>query len=116
VIYFVTICVANRRRVLANETAFKAFTFAIGQVESWRVLAAMLMPDHLHVIVAPIGNRNAKLGKFFRSFETLDASGTKCIMELAVGISIVFCVPTNRFTTHGCMCKRIRSELDWSKV
>jgi REP-associated tyrosine transposase len=63
-IYFVTICVANRRRVLANETAFKAFKLAIGKVENWRVLAAMLMPDHLHVIAAPIQNRNAKLGNF----------------------------------------------------
>jgi REP element-mobilizing transposase RayT len=64
VIYFVTICVANRRRVLANETAFNAFKAAIGKLENWRILAAMLMPDHLHVIVAPIRNRNAKLGNF----------------------------------------------------
>jgi REP element-mobilizing transposase RayT len=64
VIYFVTICVANRRRVLANETAFNAFKAAIGKLENWRILAAMLMPDHLHVIAAPIENRNAKLGDF----------------------------------------------------
>ena len=62
VIYFVTICVANRQRVLANETAFNAFKAAISKLENWRVLAAMLMPDHLHVIVVPIENRNAKLG------------------------------------------------------
>jgi REP element-mobilizing transposase RayT len=53
--------VANRQRVLANETAFKA---AISKLENWRILAAMLMPDHLHVIVAPIESRNAKLGNF----------------------------------------------------
>jgi REP element-mobilizing transposase RayT len=64
VIYFVTICVAHRRRVLANDTAFKAFKLAVSKVENWRVLAAMLMPDHLHVIAAPIQNRNAKLGNF----------------------------------------------------
>ena len=63
-IYFVTVCVANRRRVLANEAALKAFKAAIGKLDNWRVLAAMLMPDHLHVIAAPINNRNAKLGNF----------------------------------------------------
>ena len=64
VIYFVTICVTNRQVVLANETAFNAFKAAIGKLENWRILAAMLMPDHLHVIVAPIESRNAKLGNF----------------------------------------------------
>jgi REP element-mobilizing transposase RayT len=64
VIYFVTICVANRRTVLANETAFKAFKTAVGKLDNWKVLAAMLMPDHLHVIAAPIESRDAKLGNF----------------------------------------------------
>jgi putative transposase len=64
VIYFVTICVANRRRVLAKEIAFEAFKVAISKLQNWRILAAMLMPDHLHVIVAPIENRNAKVGNF----------------------------------------------------
>lgn len=63
-IYFVTICVANRQRVLANEMAFNAFKAAISKLENWRILAAMLMPDHLHVIVAPIESHNAKLGNF----------------------------------------------------
>jgi putative transposase len=56
--------VANRQRVLANETALSAFKAAISKLENWRILAAMLMPDHLHVIVAPIERRNAKLGNF----------------------------------------------------
>jgi REP element-mobilizing transposase RayT len=64
VIYFVTICVANRRRVLANEFALKAFKAAVGKLDNWKVFAAMLMPDHLHVIAAPINNRDAKLGNF----------------------------------------------------
>ena len=61
VIYFVTICVANRQRVLANETAFDAFKAAVRKLKNWTILAAMLMPDHLHVIVAPTSNRDAKL-------------------------------------------------------
>jgi len=64
VIYFVTICVANRRGVLGNEAAFNAFKVAVGKLDKWKVLAAMLMPDHLHVIAAPINNRDTKLGNF----------------------------------------------------
>lgn len=63
-IYFVTICVANRRGVLGTEAAFKAFKVAVGKLDKWKVLAAMLMPDHLHVIAAPINNRDTKLGNF----------------------------------------------------
>jgi REP element-mobilizing transposase RayT len=64
VIYFVTICVANRQSVLANKPALDAFKAAVAKLHDWRVLAAMLMPDHLHVIVAPLRDREAKLGNF----------------------------------------------------
>ena len=64
VIYFVTICVANRRQVLASESAFKAFKVELGKLDKWNVLAAMLMPDHLHVIAAPINNRATRVGNF----------------------------------------------------
>ena len=64
VIYFVTICVAKRQSVLANKPALKAFKAAVAKLHDWRVLAAMLMPDHLHVIVAPTQDREAKLGNF----------------------------------------------------
>ena len=62
-IYFVTICVADRQPALANEAAFSALKTAITRLKHWRVLAAMLMPDHLHVIAAP-KDREAKLGNF----------------------------------------------------
>jgi len=64
VIYFVTICVANREPVLANDAAFNAFKTAMGKFQHWRVLAAMLMSDHLHVITTPTRNREEKLGDF----------------------------------------------------
>jgi len=64
--YFVTICVANRRRVLANEFALKAFKAAVGKLDNWKVFCAMLMPDHLHVIAAPINNSRREAWKFFR--------------------------------------------------
>ena len=64
VIYFVTICVADRKPVLANKEALDAFTLAVSKLQHWHVLAAILMPDHLHVIVAPTKEREAKLGNF----------------------------------------------------
>jgi REP element-mobilizing transposase RayT len=64
VIYFVTICVANRKPVLANKEALKAFNIATARLQEWRVLAAMLMPDHLHAVVSPRKDRDAKLGNF----------------------------------------------------
>jgi len=79
VIYFVTICVANRKPVLANKAALKAFNIATEKLQEWRVLAAMLMPDHLHAVVSPRKDRDAKLGNFSGALkrwmrEELDAS------------------------------------------
>ena len=64
VIYFVTICVAERKPVLANECAFNAFKAAASKLKQWNVLAAVLMPDHLHVIVTPTKDREARVGDF----------------------------------------------------
>jgi REP element-mobilizing transposase RayT len=47
-----------------NKKAFHAFTVAVSKLKDWRVLAAILMPDHIHVIVAPTKEREAKLGNF----------------------------------------------------
>ena len=62
VVYFVTICVEHRKHVLANVTAFSAFKIAATKLQDWTVLAAVLMPDHLHMIAAPTEEREAKVG------------------------------------------------------
>jgi REP element-mobilizing transposase RayT len=64
VIYFITICVADRKSVLANNAAFSAFKRAVARLRHWKVLAAVVMPDHLHVIAAPTRDRDAKVGNF----------------------------------------------------
>ena len=61
VIYFVTLCVSGRKQVLANEQALGALKTAAQRLEHWRLLAAILMPDHLHAIVTPKEDRGAKL-------------------------------------------------------
>jgi putative transposase len=64
VIYFVTICACDRKAVLANPETFRAFKFAASKPRDWHVLAAIVMHDHFHIIVAAIKNRDAKLGNF----------------------------------------------------
>ncbi len=64
VIYFITICVTDRKPVLANKEVFNAFVLAASKLEHWHVLAGILMPDHLHALVAPTKEREAKLGNF----------------------------------------------------
>jgi REP element-mobilizing transposase RayT len=34
------------------------------KLEPWQILAAILMPDHLHALVAPTKEQEAKLGNF----------------------------------------------------
>jgi putative transposase len=64
IIYFVTIYVADRKAVLANNATFSAFKNAAAKLSEWKVLAAILMPDHLHAIVFPTRDREAKVGNF----------------------------------------------------
>ena len=62
VVYFVTMCVADRQPVLANDKAFLAFKIAAAKLRDWIILAATLMPDHLHFIATPTEDRDAKVG------------------------------------------------------
>ncbi|MBA3544251.1 MAG: transposase, partial [Chthoniobacterales bacterium] len=68
--YFLTFCVAGRRKVLANEVAFAAFQQAIERLRNWSVIAAVLMPDHVHLLIAPnerelpVGNASAAIKRW----------------------------------------------------
>jgi putative transposase len=61
IIYFVTFCVEGRRHVLDNDDAFAAFRQAIARLD-WHVLAAVLMPDHVHLLAGP-SDRDAAVGE-----------------------------------------------------
>ncbi|MGA2138940.1 MAG: transposase [Verrucomicrobiia bacterium] len=63
VVYFLTICVQNRQPVLANPSAITALKAAIHGIKRWHVIAAVLMPDHLHTLVSPL-DREAPVGEF----------------------------------------------------
>jgi putative transposase len=54
VVYFVTFNVLGRKRVLANAPALAAWQSAVSKFKEWTVLAGVMMPDHIHLLVAPI--------------------------------------------------------------
>jgi REP element-mobilizing transposase RayT len=69
IIYFVTMCVKDRRQVLANQSVFNAMKETIGQLHKWHVLAGIVMPDHVHWIVSPIRDRDLSVGDFSHGFK-----------------------------------------------
>ncbi|MBX7157386.1 MAG: transposase [Verrucomicrobiae bacterium] len=72
VIYFITFCVKDRQPVLANTKAMNAFCNATKRLKNWIICAAVLMPDHLHLLVSPnqkdqaIGHLSAALKRWIR--------------------------------------------------
>jgi REP element-mobilizing transposase RayT len=74
VIYFMTFCVERRLLVLANDSAFLAFRNAIANVR-WHVIAAVLMPDHVHLLAGP-ADRDAAVGELSRFYLNPDVVAT----------------------------------------
>jgi REP element-mobilizing transposase RayT len=68
-VYFVTICVEGRRRVLDNPEAWAACRAVWNRLDRWEVLCAAAMPDHLHMIVAPMHDREESLSAFLKWFK-----------------------------------------------
>ncbi|NQU10941.1 transposase [bacterium] len=72
VIYFVTFCVLNREPVLADPETLAALRSCVARLRGWRVYAAVLMPDHLHLLAAPsdrdaaVGNLSGALKRWLR--------------------------------------------------
>jgi REP element-mobilizing transposase RayT len=61
-----------RQKVLANDLAFVASKAAIAGLTNWNVIAATLMPDHVHLLIAPrereaaVGSASAAIKLFMR--------------------------------------------------
>ncbi len=71
IIYFVTLCVKDRRNVLANPDVFEAIKATITQLRGWNILAGVVMPDHAHWVVGPRLNRGISVGDFSNAFKRL---------------------------------------------
>ena len=71
IIYFVTLCVEGRRSVLANCSTLEAIKKTITHLRRWQVMAAVIMPDHAHMIIAPVEDRELSVGDFAAGFKRL---------------------------------------------
>ena len=71
IIYFLTLCVEGRRPVLANGETFDVIKTTIKQLRKWEVMAAVIMPDHAHMIVSPVEARDLSIGDFAMGFKRL---------------------------------------------
>ena len=69
IIYFVTICVKHRRKVLATPEVFEAIKTTIPQLQKWHVLAAVIMPEHIPWVVSPVEDRELSVGDFSHTFK-----------------------------------------------
>jgi putative transposase len=69
IIYFVTMCVKDRRHVLATPEMFESIKATIQQLKKWHVLAGVVMPDHVHWIVSPAEDRELSVGDFSHGFK-----------------------------------------------
>jgi putative transposase len=69
IIYFVTLCVNERRHVLAEAEVFEAIRETIQNLRHWRVLAGVIMPDHAHFVVTPLADRSLSAADFSNGFK-----------------------------------------------
>jgi putative transposase len=64
VIYFITLCVEQRKAVLAQPKVFAAIQRFCADNRKWTTIAAVTMPDHFHALVAPQLDRDQRVTQF----------------------------------------------------
>lgn len=67
-VYFITLCVANRKWVLNNGRAWKLCICTFERLDRWTIIGALAMPDHLHLLATP-GERGASVSQFVKWFK-----------------------------------------------
>jgi REP element-mobilizing transposase RayT len=86
VTYFITLCVEERRSVLANPTAFEAIRTFCRANKNWRTIAAVAMPDHFHAVVCPTKDREAKITQFSAGLKRFVRSQTQAAWKWQEGV------------------------------
>jgi len=62
VTWFLTFCVRPRRPVLACAEVWAAWCGAVERLSEWQVAAAVVMPDHVHLLARPLCERDQPVG------------------------------------------------------
>jgi putative transposase len=71
ILYFITLCVKDRERVLHDPAVWQATVASFEALRRWFVCSAVLMPDHLHALVSPREDRDIPIGDFSGGFKRL---------------------------------------------
>jgi REP element-mobilizing transposase RayT len=67
-VYFITFCVERRHHVLADPRAWQIVLDTFARLNQWTTLAAIAMPDHLHILTAP-HHREASVSAYSKWFK-----------------------------------------------
>jgi REP element-mobilizing transposase RayT len=67
-VYFITFCVERRKSVLANPRAWDICLTVLKRLDQWTTLAVIAMPDHVHLLTAPL-DREASVSAFSKWFK-----------------------------------------------
>src|ERR1051325_1111109 len=68
-VYFMTFCVMPRKSVLTNARAWNICRTTFERLNRWTILAAIAMPDHLHLLASPSKDRDASVAAFTKWFK-----------------------------------------------
>ena len=86
VTYFVTLCVEDRRSLLANPAALRAIQTFCRANANWRTIAAVAMPGHFHPLVCPLKDREAKITQFSAGLKRFVRSQTQATWKWQDGV------------------------------
>ena len=79
-------CVGSRRPVLNNPEIFVAILKICDLREQWETVAAVVMPDHLHALVRPVANRDAKITQYSAGLKRFVRRETKAAWKWQDGV------------------------------
>lgn len=103
-VYFVTFCVEQRLRVLANGRAWGLILKTLDRLNQWTTLAVIAMPDHLHILTAPL-DREASVSAYSKWFKRWFNEGY-CRRSVSDG-----CPRAQRWQwQEGCFDRLLRSD------
>ena len=68
-IYVMTFSIEDRKSILANERSWTICRAVFSRLDQWTILAAIAMPDHLHLLAAPMNDRDASVSAFAKWFK-----------------------------------------------
>ena len=86
VIYFVTLCVRNRKHVLVEPNIFAAIKRFCCDNSNWNRIAAVIMPDHIHVITSPKIDRDQRVTQFSAGLKRFVRRETAALWQWQHGV------------------------------